>query len=100
MRHSLLCMLAACVLALTSYVGSIGLPLVTARPVDSMPPYSHQALSTSAVDPNAIVIGLDTDMSAGAAEAGESIRRGIVLALEEINRDGGFLGRPVQLVIR
>jgi branched-chain amino acid transport system substrate-binding protein len=99
MRHTLVRMLAACVLALTSYVGSIGLPLVTAGPVGIMP-HAHQALSTSVVDPNAIVIGLNADMSAWAAEAGESIRRGIVLALEEINRDGGLLGRPVQLVVR
>src|SRR5919199_1783856 len=78
MRHTLLRMLAACVLALTSYVGSIGLPLVTAGPADSTP-HAHQALATSAVDPNAIVVGLNADMSAWAAEAGESIRRGIVL---------------------
>jgi branched-chain amino acid transport system substrate-binding protein len=47
-----------------------------------------------------IVIGLDADVSAWAAEAGEAIRRGIVLALAEINRDGGLLGRPLQLVVR
>ena len=99
MRHTLLRMLAACVLALTSYVGSIGLPLVTAGPADSTP-HAHQALTTSAVDPNAIVVGLNADMSAWAAEAGEAIRRGIVLALADINRDGGLLGRPVELVVR
>ena len=54
----------------------------------------------SPVDPNAIVIGLDADMSSGTAEAGEAIRRGIVLALNELNRAGGLLGRPLQLVVR
>jgi len=54
----------------------------------------------SPIDPNAIVIGLDADMSSGNAEAGEAIRRGIVLALDELHRAGGLLGRPLQLVVR
>lgn len=99
MQRTHLRMLAASVLTLVAYMGSFGLPLVTAGPADSTP-HSHQALSASAVDPNAIVVGLNADMSAWAAEAGEAIRRGIVLALEEINRDGGLLGRPVQLMVR
>ena len=46
------------------------------------------------------VIGLDADMSSGSARSGESIRRGLVLAIEEINQKGGLLGRPVKLEIR
>jgi branched-chain amino acid transport system substrate-binding protein len=47
-----------------------------------------------------IVVGLDADMSAGAAQSGEAIRRGIVLAIEEINAAGGVLGRRFELAIR
>ena len=48
----------------------------------------------------AILIGLDADLTAGAARGGEAIRRGIVLAIEEINKNGGVLGRPFKLVFR
>lgn len=49
---------------------------------------------------NSLVIGLDADMSSGSARSGEAIRRGLELAIEEINRDGGLLGRPVELIVR
>ncbi|MGE3537607.1 MAG: ABC transporter substrate-binding protein [Candidatus Tectimicrobiota bacterium] len=48
----------------------------------------------------ALIIGLDADMSAASAEAGEAIRRGIILAAQEINQAGGLLGRPLQLLVR
>ena len=51
-------------------------------------------------DAKPIIIGLDADMSSGSALAGESIRRGITLAIHEINSSGGVLGRPLELVIR
>ncbi len=47
-----------------------------------------------------ITVGLDADMSKGAAQGGEAIRRGILLAIEEINGAGGVLGRPLKLVVR
>lgn len=47
-----------------------------------------------------LVIGLDADMSKGAAQGGEAIRRGIILAIEEINAAGGVLGRPLELVLK
>lgn len=47
-----------------------------------------------------ILIGLDADMSSNAALSGESIRRGVVLAMNRINRRGGVLNRPLKLVIR
>ncbi len=50
--------------------------------------------------PPPIIVGLDADMSAGAAQSGEAIRRGIVLALDEVNDAGGVLGRRLELVIR
>ncbi len=56
------------------------------------------ARGATAAEP--IVVGLDADMSAGAAQGGEAIRRGIVLAIDEINAAGGVLGRPLELAIR
>jgi len=49
---------------------------------------------------NSILIALDTDMSSGAAQSGEAIRRGVVLAVEKINAQGGLLGRPLELIVR
>ena len=49
---------------------------------------------------NSWVIGLDADVSSGAARSGEAIRRGIELALEKINAQGGILDRPVLLEVR
>ena len=49
---------------------------------------------------NSIVIGLDADMTSGSAQAGEAIRRGVVLAIDEVNAAGGLLGRPLELVVR
>ncbi|NQV45449.1 MAG: ABC transporter substrate-binding protein [Rhodospirillales bacterium] len=47
-----------------------------------------------------ILLGLDADMSSASAEAGEAIRRGTLLAINEINASGGLLGRPLELVVR
>ncbi|AWN35530.1 ABC transporter substrate-binding protein [Methylobacterium radiodurans] len=45
-------------------------------------------------------IGLVTALSGQSAKSGEAISRGIGLAIEEINRRGGVLGRPLELVAR
>lgn len=58
----------------------------------------EQAISSGHDDP--IVIGLDADMSSASAEAGEAIRRGAVLAINEINLAGGVPGRPLELVVK
>jgi len=50
--------------------------------------------------PAPVVIGLDADMSSGSAQSGEAIRRGLILAMDEINGRGGVLGRPFKLVVR
>jgi len=50
--------------------------------------------------PEHIIIGLDADMSSGSARSGEAIRRGAILAIEEINNNGGVLGKPLKLVVR
>jgi branched-chain amino acid transport system substrate-binding protein len=47
-----------------------------------------------------IVLGLHADMSSGSAVAGEAIRRGMLIALSEINAQGGLLdGRKLELVV-
>ena len=33
-------------------------------------------------------------------EAGEAMRRGALLAINEINKSGGVFGRPLELVVR
>ncbi|HEY9079325.1 ABC transporter substrate-binding protein [Magnetovibrio sp.] len=48
----------------------------------------------------AFVIGLNADMSSASAESGEAIRRGMVVAIDEINAAGGILGKPLRLKIR
>ncbi|MEM7044963.1 MAG: ABC transporter substrate-binding protein [Pseudomonadota bacterium] len=47
-----------------------------------------------------IVIGLDADMSSVAAEGGEAIRRGAMIAIHQLNERGGVLGRKLELVVR
>ncbi|MBF0231513.1 MAG: DctP family TRAP transporter solute-binding subunit, partial [Desulfamplus sp.] len=47
-----------------------------------------------------VYIGLNADMSLGAAMGGIAIQRGVELALDEINRNGGMLGKKVELLVR
>ena len=47
-----------------------------------------------------IIVGLDADMSSGAAQSGEAIRRGVMVAIDEINDNGGVLGRPLKLMVK
>ena len=55
----------------------------------------------ASIDPSAIIIGLDADMSSGSAKAGEAIRRGALIAISEINQEGGLLGgRKLHLLIK
>jgi C4-dicarboxylate-binding protein DctP len=46
------------------------------------------------------VVGLDADMSSGSAQSGMAIKRGVEIALEEINEQGGILGKKVRLEVR
>ena len=54
--------------------------------------------SAHAAEP--IRIGLSGPFSGGSSPMGLSMRNGIRLAAEDINRQGGLLGRPLQLVER
>ncbi|MDP4302014.1 ABC transporter substrate-binding protein [Leptothrix discophora] len=56
------------------------------------------ALSAQAADP--IKIGVDGPFTGGSSSMGVSMRDGVRLATEEINKAGGVLGRPLQLVER
>ncbi|TYT73832.1 ABC transporter substrate-binding protein [Desulfobotulus mexicanus] len=44
-----------------------------------------------------LIIGIDADMSAASSMAGQSIYRGAMLAVSEINEEGGLLGKPLRL---
>ncbi|OUR78827.1 hypothetical protein A9Q83_06405 [Alphaproteobacteria bacterium 46_93_T64] len=47
-----------------------------------------------------IYIGLDADMSSSASLSGISIQRGALIAIDEINKSGGVLGRPLELLTK
>lgn len=70
------------------------------------PLWASDQLRVAATDPKAlftdgpIVIGLDAALTGGSGQSGEAIRRGLVIALNEINSAGGVLGRKLELVER
>lgn len=45
-------------------------------------------------------VGLIAPLTGPLASSGEAIKRGILLGIEEINAQGGVLGRPLALVVR
>ncbi len=47
-----------------------------------------------------LLIGLDADLSMGGTHLGLAIKRGMLLAMDEINDRGGVLGRPLTLIAR
>lgn len=58
--------------------------------------FAFTAESPAAVaEGNPIIVGLNADLSADSAQAGEAIRRGMVLAMDEIDAAGGVQGRPL-----
>lgn len=54
-------------------------------------------LTASANKP--IIVGMDADMSSGAAVSGEAIKRGVQIAIDEINARGGVLGSQLELLV-
>jgi len=56
------------------------------------------AVTAFAAEP--IKIGVDGPFTGGSSSMGVSMRDGVRLAAEEINKAGGVLGRPIQLVER
>jgi tripartite ATP-independent transporter DctP family solute receptor len=49
---------------------------------------------------NEIIIGLNADVVAASALSGLAIKRGIQLAISEINQQGGLLGKKLRLIVR
>ncbi len=49
---------------------------------------------------NEIIIGLDADLNAGSARSGLAIKKGIELAVNEINQSGGILGKQIRILSR
>lgn len=47
-----------------------------------------------------VKIGLVAALSGQSAKSGEAIIRGLTIATNEINADGGVLGKPIELIIR
>ena len=59
------------------------------------------SVPVSAQSKEPVKIGLTAAVSGGSAASGEAIKRGIQIALDEINARGGVLGgRKLELVIR
>lgn len=59
--------------------------------------FTGKAQTVSAADP--IIVGMDADMSSASALSGEAIRRGAEIAIDEVNRRGGVLGRNLELKV-
>lgn len=49
---------------------------------------------------NIVAIGVDADLSMGAKGSGLAIKRGVELAVDEINKKGGLLGKQVVVVAK
>ncbi len=61
---------------------------------------SAVAFSAAAFAADPIKIGVDGPFTGGSSSMGVSMRDGVRLATEEINKAGGVLGRPIQLIER
>ena len=60
--------------------------------------FAQQAAGRGGSDKEPLIVGLDADLSAGGAQAGGAIYRGMQLAVDDINRKGGLLGHPLRIV--
>ena len=58
------------------------------------------AFSGAAYAADPIKIGLSGPFTGGSSSMGVSMRDGVKLAVEEVNKNGGVLGRPLQLIER
>jgi len=57
-------------------------------------------MASAAVAQAPIKIGLSGPFTGGSSSMGVSMRDGVKLAVEEINKKGGVMGRPIQLIER
>ena len=60
--------------------------------------YVNSCRADSTQEP--LIIGIDADLSAVAVEGGVAITRGVELAVEEINANGGILGRKLKVIAK
>jgi len=58
------------------------------------------SMASHSANSKPIIIGMDADMSKAAVQGGIAIQRGAELAIDEINRIGGVLGRPLKLIVK
>lgn len=58
------------------------------------------ALATPLAAQETIKIGLIASLSGPSSKSGEAITRGLMLAIDELNKDGGILGKQVELIRR
>ena len=47
-----------------------------------------------------IVIGINADLSSYGANTGLAIKRGVEIAVDEINKEGGLLGKPLKIITK
>jgi branched-chain amino acid transport system substrate-binding protein len=58
-------------------------------------------LTVSAADLPSVLLGLDAEMGLANSTSGQAVERGILTAMDEVNRAGGVLGgRRLELVVR
>ena len=68
------------------------------RPIAASLTLAFASFAALAAEP--IKIGVDGPFTGGSSSMGVSMRDGVRLAVDEINKAGGVLGRPIQLVER
>ncbi len=87
-------------LATSVFAGVVAFQMLVAPSRASDPLLLAAADASTMATDGPIVIGLDAALSGGSGQSGEAIRRGLVIAMHEINEAGGVLGRKLTLVQR
>ena len=82
----------------TKYVIKMNREIIGAEILDETLQYFQQKYKINREDE--IIIGLDADMTLGSAPSGLSIKRGMELAVNEINQNGGLLGKKLTIMVR
>ncbi|MGA0573001.1 ABC transporter substrate-binding protein [Variovorax sp. VNK109] len=85
-------------------IAALGASLLVAQllagPAMAQAPAPAQAPTAPAPVTNAIKVGVIGPMSGGSADFGRAMVNGVELAVAEINPLGGYLGRPIELVVK
>ncbi|MBF0124385.1 MAG: DctP family TRAP transporter solute-binding subunit [Magnetococcales bacterium] len=59
---------------------------------------AQERLATANISP--LIIGLDADLSSQSVQVGLAVKQGAELAIDDINQQGGVLGRPLLLMAK